>query len=144
MQSQTGMKSIRNAANLDEKKDIRDLANIDVTVLISKHNNYTALQTCSNNLEVLLCVKTDKGSYGCINSYYSYYLFNKIIIITLNTAFFFSSGCVPGHCGDPLLRPLRLCLLLPQPEHRDQPGCGYGLKTSKENRQCVSTLSAQD
>lgn len=68
MQSQTGMKSIRNAANLDEKKDIRDLANIDVTALISKHNNYTALQTCSNKVELLLCVKTDKGSYRCINS----------------------------------------------------------------------------
>ena len=127
------MKSIRNAANLDEKKDIRDLADIDVTALISKHNNYTALQKHSNKVELLLCVKTDKGSDRCINS---------CLFFHLKPLFFiFFSGCVPGHHGDPLLRPLRLRLLLPQPEHRDQPGCGCGLKTSKENDRVSLHLS---
>lgn len=35
-QSQSGKKSIRNAADLDEKEDDRDLANIDITALINK------------------------------------------------------------------------------------------------------------
>lgn len=37
------------------------------------------------------------------------------------------SGCLPGYCSDPVLCPLCLRLLLPQPEYWDQPGRGCGL-----------------
>ncbi len=39
-----------------------------MTALINKHSNYRTTQTRSNKVELLLCVKTDKGSGRYINS----------------------------------------------------------------------------
>lgn len=49
------LKSIRNAVNLDEKTDDRDLANIDITALIDKHNNYRTMQTFKQSRAAPVC-----------------------------------------------------------------------------------------
>lgn len=41
--------------NLDEKTDDRDLANIDITALIDKHNNYRTMQTFKQSRAAPVC-----------------------------------------------------------------------------------------